>query len=82
LRSEKPRNVQKVLLIVIRPTQTRWVGHEALLEGNKNACSVLVIKSEGKMPLGRLRGFWEENTKMCTVLFQPAIYSYSIYFLF
>jgi len=33
------------------------VGHEALLEGNKNACSVLLIKSEEKMPLENLGGF-------------------------
>ena len=54
--------------------------HEALLEGNKNGCIGLVIKSEEKMPLGRPRWIWEHNTKMCIVLFQPAMYS--IYFLF
>jgi hypothetical protein len=47
--------VYKVLLIVIRPIGKRWVRHEALLEGNKNVGSVLVIKSEEKMPLGRPR---------------------------
>ena len=58
----------------------RWVGHETLLEGNKNACSVLVIKSEKKMPLGRPRGFWGDSIKMCIVLFQPVIQVIFFYF--
>ena len=55
------------------------MGHEALLEGNINACDVLVIKSEEKMPRGRLLGFGEDSTKMCIVLFQPAIHSICVY---
>jgi hypothetical protein len=46
----------KVLPIVIRPMRKRWVWTTALLEGNINACSVLVIKSEEEFRLGDRRG--------------------------
>ena len=34
------------------------------MEQSKNADRVLVVKSEGKRPLGRPRRRWEDNIKM------------------
>jgi hypothetical protein len=34
------------------------------MEGNRGVYSVLVGKPEGKGPLGRPRGSWEDNSKM------------------
>jgi len=31
---------------------------------SRNACSILVRKPEGKIPLGRRRCRWEDNIKM------------------
>jgi hypothetical protein len=33
-------------------------------ETKRNACRILVGKSEGKRPLGRPRSRWEDNIKM------------------
>ena len=38
-------------------------GHVALW-GRRHVCRVLVGKSEGKRPLGRLRRRWNDNIKM------------------
>jgi hypothetical protein len=42
----------------------RWVGHVALIGEGRVMCRVVVGKTEGKRPLGRLRHRWEENIKM------------------
>jgi hypothetical protein len=39
-------------------------GQVARMEGNQNACSVLVGMSEGRMSLGRSRRSWEDNITM------------------
>jgi hypothetical protein len=42
----------------------RWAGHVARIGEKRNAYRMLVGKSEGKRPLGRLRGRWVDNIKM------------------
>ena len=42
----------------------RWAEHVARMEKSRNAYRVLVGKPEGKRPLGRPRGRWEDNIKM------------------
>ena len=42
----------------------RWVGHVAHMGERGYVHRVLVVKSEGKRPLGRPRRRWEYNTKM------------------
>jgi hypothetical protein len=42
----------------------RWEGHVARILERRNACRILVRKSEGKRPLGRPRRRWVDNIKM------------------
>jgi hypothetical protein len=48
----------------IKIIKSRWAGHVTRMEEKKNACRVLVGKSEGKRPLGRPRRRWVDNIKM------------------
>jgi len=42
----------------------RWAGHVASMGESRGVYRVLVGKPEGKRPLGRPRGRWEDNIKM------------------
>jgi hypothetical protein len=42
----------------------RWPGHVAGVEEKKNAYRLLVVKPEGKIPLGRPRRMWVDNIRM------------------
>jgi len=42
----------------------RWAGHVARMGERRGVYRVLVGKPEGKRPLGRPRGRWEDNIKM------------------
>jgi hypothetical protein len=42
----------------------RWAGHAALMGEKRNAYRILVVKPEGKRPLGRPRRRWVDNIKM------------------
>ena len=42
----------------------RWVGHVACMRERRGIYRVLVGKPEGKRPLGRPKGRWEDNIKM------------------
>ena len=42
----------------------RWAGHVARMRGEKSVYRDLVVKPEGKRPLGRPRRKWENNIKM------------------
>jgi len=42
----------------------RWTGHVARMGERRGIYRVLVGKAEGKRPLGRHRGRWEDNIKM------------------
>jgi hypothetical protein len=41
----------------------RWAGHVARMGQKRNACRLLVGKSEGKRPLGRPRCRWMNNIR-------------------
>ena len=50
---------------IIRSLKSRQqMGHVARMEQSRNAYRVLVGKPEGKRPLGKPRGRWEDNIKM------------------
>jgi hypothetical protein len=52
---------------IIRMTKSRrmtWDEHVALKGKKINACTLLVVKPEGKRPLGRLRRKWVDNIKI------------------
>jgi len=42
----------------------RWAGHVACMGKRRSVYRVLVMKPEGKRPLGRPRRRWEDNIKM------------------
>ena len=42
----------------------RWSGHEARVGERRSVYRVLVVKREGKRPLGRPRRRWEDNIQM------------------
>jgi len=42
----------------------RWAGHVMCMGERRGVYRVLVGKSEGKRPLGRPRGRWEDNINM------------------
>jgi hypothetical protein len=49
---------------VIKSRNMRWVGHVARMGEGRGVYRVLVGRLEGKRPLGRPRGRWEDNIKM------------------
>jgi hypothetical protein len=52
------------IIKMIKSRRMRWVGHVARMGENKNACSLLMGKLEGKRPLGRSRRRWMDNIKV------------------
>ena len=42
----------------------RWAGHMARMGERRDVYTVLVVRLEGKRPLGRPRRRWEDNVKM------------------
>jgi hypothetical protein len=49
---------------MIKSSKRRREGHDALMGENRNACSILMGKPEGKRPLGRPRRWWMDTIKM------------------
>jgi hypothetical protein len=48
----------------IKSRRMRWMGHVSRMGKGRGVYVVLVEKPEGKRPLGRHRGRWEDNIKM------------------
>jgi hypothetical protein len=49
---------------VIKSRRMRWAGYVVRMGERRVVCRLLVEKPEGKSPLGRPRGRWEDNIKM------------------
>ena len=49
---------------VIKSRRMRWAGHVARMGEERGAYRVLVVKPEGKRPLGRPRRRWVDNIRM------------------
>ena len=49
---------------VIKSRRMRWTGHVTRMGERRGAYRILVVKPEGKRPLGRTRHRWEDSTKM------------------
>jgi len=49
---------------VVKSRRMRWAGHVAHMGEGRVVHKFLVGKPEGKRPLGRPRGRWEDNIKM------------------
>jgi len=52
------------LVGMIKSRRMRWAGHVTRMEEGRGVYRVLVGKREGKRPLRRPRGRWEDNIKM------------------
>jgi len=52
------------IIWVIKSRRMRWACHVAHMGNRGIAYIVLVVRSEGKRPLGRPRHIWEVNIKM------------------
>jgi hypothetical protein len=48
----------------IKSRRMRWAGHVARMGEGRGVYSVLIVRPEGKGPLGRPRRRWEDNIKM------------------
>jgi hypothetical protein len=44
--------------------RVRWVGYAARIGDKRDTYRLLVVKPEGKMPLGRPRRRWVDNIRM------------------
>ena len=49
---------------VLKSRRMRWSGHVVRMEGERGVHRVLVVKPEGKRPLGRPRRRWEDNIEI------------------
>jgi hypothetical protein len=49
---------------VIKSRRMRWFGHMSRMGERRGVFRVLVGETEGKRPLGRPRGRWENNIKV------------------
>jgi hypothetical protein len=49
---------------VIKSRRMRWAGHVAHMGEGRGAYRILVVRPEGKRPLGRPRRRWEDYIKM------------------
>ena len=45
-------------------SRMRWAGHVTRMRERRGLYRVLVGKPEGKIPLGKLRRRWEDNSKL------------------
>jgi hypothetical protein len=49
---------------VIKLRRMRWAGHVTHMREGRGVYRVLVVRPEGKRPLGRPRRRWDDNIKM------------------
>jgi hypothetical protein len=49
---------------MIKSRRMRWEGHVARMGEKTNAYMVLMVKAEGRRPLGRPRRRWVDNIKI------------------
>jgi hypothetical protein len=66
MHNEELHNLYSLTSIIrmIKSTRMKWAGYVACIGAKRNAYIILVAKLEGKRPLGRPRGRWEDNIKM------------------
>ena len=66
LHNEKLNNLHSLpsIVRVVKSGRMRWARHVARMGEGRGVHKVLVVKPEGKRPLGRHRRRWEENITM------------------
>jgi hypothetical protein len=53
-----------IIVHAIKLRKMRWVGQVAFMGERRGVYRVLVVKSEGRRPVGRPRHRWEDSVKM------------------
>jgi hypothetical protein len=53
-----------MLVRVVKSRRMRWAGNVARMGEGKGVHRVLVVKPDGRRPLGKPRHRWEDNIKM------------------
>jgi hypothetical protein len=66
LHNEELHNLYSSTYIIrtIKSRRMRWAWHVARMGEKRNACRILVGKTEGRRPVGRPRRRWVDNIKM------------------
>ena len=59
------------IIRMIKSRRMRWARHVTFMEERRGAYRVLVVRLEGKRPLGRPRHRWENNLFLVYYLDQP-----------
>jgi hypothetical protein len=49
---------------MIKSRRMKWAGHVTRMGENRNTYRILIVKPEGKRPLGRPRRKWTDSLKM------------------
>jgi hypothetical protein len=52
------------IIRIINSRRMGWAGHVAAMGGKRKAYRLMVVKPEGKRPLGRPRRRWVDNIRM------------------
>ena len=52
------------ILWVIKSRRMRWAEYAERMGEGRSGCRILVVKLEGKSPIGRPRRRWDDNIKM------------------
>jgi hypothetical protein len=52
------------IIRVIKSRRMKWAGHVARMGEGRGAYRVLVVRPDGRRPLGRPRRRWEDNIKL------------------
>jgi hypothetical protein len=52
------------IIRIIKAMRMRWAGHVARMGKKMNPYRLLVVKPEGRRPLGRTRRRWVDNIRM------------------
>jgi hypothetical protein len=58
----KPQILYTIRMIKLK--RMRWAGHVTRMGKKRTAYRILIVKPEGKRPLGRPKRRWEDNIKM------------------
>jgi hypothetical protein len=60
-RNRSPEKPAVSNIRMIRVRMLMWLGHMACFEEGRNGLKVLIRKPEGKSPIGKLNGRWNDN---------------------
>jgi hypothetical protein len=65
---------------MIKSRRMRWAGHVARMGEKRNANRILMVKPEGKRPLGRPRRRWVDDINFYSM--HPVVYLFRLIFVY